>query len=205
VARFTHTATDGTSSQREGGEAIGFALRVGTHVGSTWGVEAEFARPSEIENAGRPEILPLAYSDLPADLIAQLVTGSVGTAASSLPVVYPIPYDILTSERNTTFSTTAWVRQGLSRRSALVYLGGVGVHRIETRTEYTFGPIRGPISFSLPSKTRTRTVTYSVRPVVGIEWRMGMTDQLELVVGTRLHGLEGGVLIRPSVGLGWIF
>ena len=41
------------------GEALGFALRLGTGLGSRWGVEVEFVRPGEITSEQTPEILPL--------------------------------------------------------------------------------------------------------------------------------------------------
>lgn len=199
VVRFTHSEAEGVPSLLGGGEATGFALRVGTPLGSRWGVEAEFARPSTIENeGGGPDVVPLVYRGLPYEVVGGQLD----------PRIYPIiSYRVRTSQRNTTFSTAVWARQDLSPRFALVYLGGVGFHRMERDIEYTYGP--GPrllaIPIIVPPRSRTDTVTYTARPLVGIEARIGMTDHLELVPGVRLHGLESGVLVRPSVGLGWTF
>src|SRR5215510_15239726 len=52
-------------NQPTGGEAIGFALRVGSEIGTRWGVELEYARPQEIENEFSPGIVPL-----PVDVLA---------------------------------------------------------------------------------------------------------------------------------------
>src|SRR4029434_2640504 len=45
----THSETSLGGDLPSGGEAIGFALRVGTPLGSRWGVELEFTRAGEIE------------------------------------------------------------------------------------------------------------------------------------------------------------
>jgi hypothetical protein len=48
-------------------------------------------------------------------------------------------------------------------------------------------------------------VSYRAGPVAGVEARIWLTDQVQLVPGVRLHGLDGGWLVRSSVGLGWTF
>src|SRR5687768_10901617 len=58
--RSTHTESSGLPLSGAGGEAVGVALRVGTPLGAVWGVEAEFARPSEIEDETQPQLLPFA-------------------------------------------------------------------------------------------------------------------------------------------------
>src|SRR5262245_53929116 len=50
VLRSTHTEFTSGPDNSTDGEAIGFALRVGTPLGSRWGIELEFARPGEIES-----------------------------------------------------------------------------------------------------------------------------------------------------------
>lgn len=206
IVRFSRSETQGVRDLSGGGEAIGFALRVGTPLGSSWGVEAEFARPAEIENEGAPDVIPLAYQTLAWS--SQGVTGSV--VAGDLPtrLIYPpFSYQVRTSQRNTTFSTGVWARQDVSTRAALVYSGGVGFHRTETDIEFTYGPVRGipTIPVIIPPRSVTETITYSARPFAGIDARIGMTDHAELVLGVRLHGLRDGVLVRPAVGLGWTF
>ena len=56
----------------------------------------------------------------------------------------------------------------------------------------------------LPPRS-TETIVYSVRPNVGLEGRIRMTDHAEFVPGIRLQGLQDGWLIRPSVGINWTF
>jgi hypothetical protein len=201
IVRFSRSETRGARDVSDGGEAIGFALRVGTPLGATWGVEAEFARPSEIENEGAPDVFPAAYrSVINVGLVVPDIT----------PVIYPpISYRVRMSTRTTTFSTGLWAKQDLSARVALVYSGGAAFNRTEREVEYSYGAIPLPrlaqIEAILPPSSLTEAIHYSVRPFVGIGARIGMTEHLELVPAARLHGIESGVLIRPSVGLGWTF
>ena len=181
------------------GEAFGFGLRLGTPVGSRWGVELEFVRPGEITSDQTPDILPL------------LTTG-VGTVPSSTrPNVYdpsifpdslilPISYRVRTTQRRTTLSTALWVRQEISRRFSLAYLGGVAFGRTDSEVELSFGSVRPTI---IP--TVSESINYDVAPMVGVEGRIRMGGQVDLVPGIRLHGTEGGWLIRPAVGLAWTF
>ena len=205
LVRLSRSETQGVRDLSGGGEAIGFALSVGTPLGSNWGVEAEFARPAKIENQGAPNVIPLAFQSVAR---STLVTTTLPGVDPASPLIFPpISYEIRTSQRNTTFSTGVWVRQALSPRASLVYLGGVGFHRTETAVEFSYGPIRGvpaiPIVF--PPRSLTETITYSARPFAGLEARVGMTEQAALALGVRLHGLRDGVLVRPSIGLSWNF
>lgn len=120
IVRLSGTRTVVSGDVSRGGEALGFTVRVGTPLGDRWGVEAEFARPAEIEEERANDILPLA-------LIAESLPP--GTA---LPTRLFPPISYRTTHRNTTISTAAWVRQDISARAALVYLGGLGFYRSES-------------------------------------------------------------------------
>jgi hypothetical protein len=65
IVRTSHTESS-FDNDTGSGEAIGFAVKVGTPVGSTWGVELEFARPSVIRSAA-----DLVYPAIPAALSAE--------------------------------------------------------------------------------------------------------------------------------------
>jgi len=186
-------------NQPSGGEAIGFALRVGSELGARWGVELEFARPQEITNDFAPGVVPL-----PA---ATLVPGVVGGVFPPDAVqTYPVfSYRIRTSQRNTMVSSAVWARHEISRRMSLVFLGGVGFHRTTSDTSVTFEPrLPSPFPIALPPSV-TNATNYDAGPFAGVEGRIGLTDHAHLVTGVRLHGISGGWLFRPSVGLGWNF
>ena len=200
VLRLDSVESAGVNSSR-GGEAIGFALRLGTELGAKWGVELEFARPAEIDTDISPGIVPL-----PAELTVN--SGSVaGTILPGTGLVFPsYSYRIRTKERNTTLSTALWARQQLTPKVSLVYVGGAGFRRSTSEVAISFDlpPFLG-IPIIRPSSSVTSSTTYGVGPFVGVESRIGLTDHVQLVPGVRLHGVTGGWLLRPSVGLGWNF
>jgi hypothetical protein len=184
----TSVITDGPSG---GGEAIGFSLRVGTPLGAQWGVEAEFARPSEIEEDIANRILPLA-------------TTPSAIPGLTLPTIFP-PFSYRTTVRNTTLSTSAWFRQDFTARSSLVYMAGLGFVRTDRGFGLSVDPraLAGTALSLLPPTTET--VLYSVKPFVGIEARLSMGEHAQLVPGIRLHGVDNGWLLRPGVGVNWMF
>ena len=199
VVRQNRVESVGTTQSADG-EAIGFALRVGSELGRRWGVELEFARPSEITNDFSPGIVPLP---------ATLTPGAIGANTGSPEIIGQIfptfSYRIRTTQRNTMLSSAVWARQEISSRMSVVYLGGIGFHRTTSEVALTFEPrplIGIPIVFP---PAVTNSTTYDVGPFAGIEGRIGLTDHAQLVPGIRLHGIQGGWLFRPSVGLGWNF
>jgi hypothetical protein len=194
IVRSTHTNNAGYDDGA-GGEALGFALRVGTPLGAAWGVELEFARPAEIEDEGQPRVLPLA---LQRSGIAPVEAGQV---APVYPFVYP--YQVRTSHRNTTLSAAVWAQQQLSARFAMVYLGGMGFYRSEHEYDLAYSPLVRAIPLILPFESET--IVYGVRPMAGVESRIPMTEHAQLVPGIRLHGSDNGWLIRPSIGIAWTF
>ena len=192
IVRVGGTRTVLSGDVSPGGEALGFTVRVGTPLAERWGVEAEFARPAEIEDERANDILPLA-------LIESLPPGV------SLPTGLFPPFSRRTTYRNTTISTGAWVRQGLSARASLVYLGGLGYYRSEREVALSFDPraLIAPLPAILPYETET--VMYGVKPFAGLEARIDMGGRAQLVPGIRLHGIDGGWLVRPGIGVNWMF
>ena len=102
------------------------------------------------------------------------------------------------------------MRQELSPKVSLAYIGGAGFHRNERELELEFQPFI-PINFPIPipippiAPTISESVQYDVRPFVGIESRIGLTEHTQLVPGIRLYGVDGGWLLRPAVAFGWVF
>ena len=191
IVRTSH-AEGAFESDSGSGESIGFAIKVGAPVGANWGVELEFVRPSEIESTGGlayPLYQLASAGNLPS--VLQFVDPSIPTA------IFPIPSQIERRDRYTTLSPVLWASQTLSDKVMLVYLGGAAFNRTEREFGYTFNNLR-PISFS-------KTIEYGVRPMVGFESWIGLSDHLTLVPGIRLHGIQDGWLVRPAVGVSWSF
>jgi hypothetical protein len=207
VLRSTHTELAIGPDNSTDGEAIGFALRVGTPLGGRWGVELEFARPGEIESEFSGSI-PLASG---IDPLVLLQTSRVVPPGATLPQIFPpiLPYRVRSTQRYSTLSTSVWFNQSLSPRLSLVYLAGMGFSRTTFESDSRFEilpalPAINTVPAGFPSVT-TKTVTYGVRPLAGFEARIKLTDHADLVPGIRLHGLENAWLLRPAVGIAWNF
>jgi len=191
---------DSRSGDSGNGEALGFALRLGGAIAPRWGVELEFVRPGEITSDETSQILP-ALSGATVSAIYDL------SNLPSLPpesIVFP-PYSFRfqSTQRRTTLSTSLWVRQQLTRRFSLAYIGGVAFGRTTYELEVNYVPVRPTILPITPS--RSEAITYNIGPMVGVEGRIRMGGQVNLVPGIRLHGNQGGWLIRPAIGLAWSF
>ena len=196
LARYSNSTVDGLSAgQNAGSESIGFALRVGVPLGSVWGVEAEFAVASEVESGLSPNLAAVSSAQL--------------TFIPDLSL--PYGFDIRQTDQRSAFSSLVWARQQLTGRSSLVYLGGVSFGRTATTTNinYNFIPLPAIPGLSrptiLPPSQQFAGVFYDVHPVVGVEGRIRLTDHMELVPGVRLTAVSSGLVIRPAVGLGWVF
>lgn len=196
IVRTGHTESAGFDSDSGSGDAVGFALRIGTGMGSNWGVELEYARPSMIKSS-RQVVYPLFSSALvgtPQGALQELVA----TLPTIYPPQYPFPVAIETRERHITISTVLWTNQHVSERVDLVFLGGVAFERFDQESGYGFGADVIPFFSS-------RTIAYGARPVVGLESWVGLTEHVTLMPGIRLLGVQNGWSIRPAVGLGWSF
>jgi hypothetical protein len=190
---------DSRTGDSGNGEALGFALRLGTEVGRRWGVEVEFVRPGEITSDQIPPILP-AYYTVTAEPVAPILPGVLPDPS----VVFPsFSYRFRANQRRTTLATALWVRQEFSRRFSLAYVGGVAFGRTESELEISYLPIR-PTIIPIPPSVN-ESVNYDVAPMVGVEGRIRLAGPVALVPGLRLHGTDGGWLIRPSLGIAWMF
>jgi len=192
VSRFDRVEAAGFNDVTAGGEVVAFSLRLGTAVRENWGVELGFTRPSKLEresNRGFPIPL-LANASAPI---------GIGIAIPAFEATTRV------ERRNTTLDALAWVAQPVGSRVDLVYLGGIAFNRIVEDINFQF--TRRIVGIVVPNSTRT--ITYDVGPVAGIEARIGLTDHVRLVPGVRLQSLGGnaaqGWLLRTSAGLAWQF
>jgi len=190
---------DSRTSESGNGEALGFGLRLGAEVGRRWGVEVEFVRPGEITSEQIPTVLPGYYTVTPEPVPPILPNGLPDPS-----LVFPsFSYRLRATQRRSTLSTALWARQEISRRVSLAYLGGVAFGRTESELEISYLPMR-PTIIPIPPSVN-ESVNYDVAPMVGVEGRIRMAGSVALVPGLRLHGTDGGWLIRPSLGLAWMF
>lgn len=207
LTKSNESTTNGMTFPSGDRDSIGWGLRVGTTLGSRWGVELEFNRSGELEMQNGPIILgqsllngSAAFPQLPT--LPGLVEGR--------RAIFPAP-EFHTDQRNTTWNTSAWVSQPLGTHADLVILGGFGFSRVVQNTEYSIsGPRRLLDLIPIAQRSyRTRTINYGVGPLVGAEVRIRMTDHLALTPGFRAQSLGNNLarvlLLRPSVALHWTF
>jgi hypothetical protein len=155
---------DSRAEDSGNGESLGFALRLGSPIGAKWGVEAEFVRPGEITSNQVPQIFP-------ATLELTAVQGIPGLPNQGLydPLIFPpISYEFRSTQRRSTLSTSLWVRQEISSRVSMVYLGGVAFGRTSNEVEITYTFPRQTI-LPLPpiSPLINESISYDVQPMVG--------------------------------------
>ena len=188
VVRLSGSSDFGSTGS---GEALGGALRVGTPLGERWGVDLEFARTGEIE--AQPDIRILA------DAFPTIGPGVL---------IFPQP-EISTRRQASTLTTMLWWQHDLGERFDLVYLGGAAFTRSDSQLtiEFPIIPLPSPIGgVPLPSRVLDQeSVSYSTGVAVGLDGRIWMTERLRLVPGLRLLTIPGGWVVRPAVGIQWVF
>lgn len=176
------------------GEVLSGALRLGTSLGNRWGVELELGVPGRLES----DRAPAGYT------VSNFSTGLNVPGPVSFDIRDIIAPTIRTERRSVTVSSVAWVRQRVSDSVDLAYVGGLGFFRVTQSTDVSFNSGRLP-PLIVPQPGRSRSVSYGVGPVVGMEGRIALTDHVRLVPAVRLFGIDRTWLLRPTVGLGWAF
>ena len=205
ISRVSHSDTVFTGGSG-GAQVFSWDLRVGTLIGSAWGVELGYVR-SLSDRSNQPFAVPLA--------------------ALAPNIVLPANFSITASHARSSFDAVAFARQH-ARAVDLVYLGGLSFLRDRTDVTTNFG---GPASAgsdlqftggaaysilipasasaiaipSIPIRIGGSTTTYSTHPLVGMEARIAMGGHARLTPGIRLQGISQGWLFRPYVGVGWQF
>jgi hypothetical protein len=180
IARVSHSDTAFASGGSGGSEVFSWDLRVGTSIGSAWGAELGYVR-SLSDRSNQPFAIPLA---------------TVGPQ-----IALPVNFSIVARHHRSSFDAVAWARQHAGAID-LVYLGGLSFLRDRTDISTNLG---SPVPVAIPVRFGGNTITYSTHPLVGMEARVKMGDHARLMPGIRLQGIGDGWLIRPYVGVGWMF
>ena len=121
------------------------------------------------------------------------------------PIIPPIVYEVHSSVRHTTLAASLWFQQQLSASVGLAYLGGMSFGRTTSEFQVSYTGFPRGLPVVPPPSITSESIEYGVRPMVGFEVRIAMTDRARIVPGLRLHAESGLWLVRPSVALGWSF
>jgi hypothetical protein len=201
IVRATSVTGSGAPYSPGSGESWSAAIRAGTQITPQVGVELEWLRPGEIEDSGSGPVY--IATELQRPVPSDLVPPGLILDASIFPIISQ-----QTRLRTSTLGALVFVRQSAGARVDLVYLGGIGFSRVVHEIEYGV-PRPLPAALSIVPPYRTRTTQYGAGPVVGAEGRIQMTGHARLIVGMRLHALGqsliDGWVVRPNLGLAWIF
>jgi len=200
VSRFSHATSNLYASPSNDAEVLSGALRVGTSVGSNWGVELEFVRAGRSHTEG-PVVSPLLQAGSVSATITQLLPP--GVVPGTIPIPVPFEYRSDVTRRHASVDAVAFVRQTAGSMVDLVYLGGLAFSRERADVAQSVVPVFRTIAS--PATFRSTFIQYDTRPLVGMEARIRFTSRIRLIPGFRLQGLSEGWLMRPYVGLGWFF
>jgi len=179
------------------GETIGFDVRIGRGLGERWGVELAFARGGRSERRETQAFASIVGSVTP------IITPTLPGGSPTIPTVVFPDFELLTERQHTTIDVGTWLRQELGERVDLAFLGGISFSRLDAEEQFLITDPR--LAVFSPFSSEIETVHYGVGPVVGAETIVELSDRLALTAGARLHGVGGGWLIRPSVGVRWQF
>jgi hypothetical protein len=202
VSRVSHTDSNFYASP-DGSETLSGSVRVGTVIGPSWGVEAEFVHSGSSHDQVSPSVQPLATNTSTAGAAPIASFTFTSTSANVIPIRF-VQSDVRQSHSD--LDALVWVRQAVGGSVDLVYLGGVAFSRERTEITQNFPTILGLFAPLPPNSAfRSTTISYGTRPLAGIEARIGFTSHVRLIPGVRLQGITEGWLLRPYVGLGWFF
>ena len=200
VSRVSHTDSSLYSSPSNDAEVLSGSLRVGSSLGTNWGVELEFVRSGRSHYSQNPLISPLA-DGVNVGSVTSILSG--GVSPVGIPISSPVNFQTDVRSSHSDLDAVLWARQRLGGSIDMVYLGGLVFSRERVEVTQTFPTVVRALAPS--GGFRTTFIDYGTRPLVGAESRIRMTSHMRLMPGLRLQGLGEGWLLRPYVGLGWFF
>ncbi len=182
---------EGLIDADRGGTTPGLAVRAGIELGQRWGAEVEVAHALTLEHS--------RMNEFPRG-------GGFGVIPGGF-----IPRFRVESEQETTaVNALAWVSYAASARIDVVLLAGASFNRTSVDRRLRFDPSvlagfpPGSVTITVGPEC-TRTTTYDVGPLVGIETRVAFGDHVRLVPAFRMSSAGVGWSLRPTVGINWMF
>ena len=131
-------------------------------------------------------------------------------SSNSRPRVVTVRREVITLQSRTrnrtlSFDTLIRFRARQGRRLRIGYLGGLSFLRLQRQFD-TIAPADTPDSL-VPRPTEL--LSYGVAPTIGLDAHLDVTDHLIVVPAIRVSAFNmdgvSGVLLRPRIGVGWVF
>jgi len=160
------------------GQAAGIAAAFGSSLGARWDLEVGFDAPRDSANS-RPRVVTVRREVI----------------------------SLQSRTRNRALSVEALIRFRARRagRVQIGYLCGLSFLRLHRHFD-TLAPADTPESL-VPRPTEL--LSYGMAPTVGVDAHLGVTDHLIVVPAVRVSAFNfdgvSGVLLRPRIGVGWVF
>ena len=198
----------GMSGEGRGGTVAGGALSVGVHLTERVSARFEWSLTDALKQSQGLS----AYSS--GSLLGVLAGGAMGfttgftTSFPTTPSVSFGPQSVET--QRTTAAGFALLGYHLGAgRTSLELLGGVGLLNQNVTTSYVYDRrmLGSPGGFNLPFPTVNddKTSSYHAVAVLGADLAVTLVGHAAIVPQVRAYALNGGLSIRPGIGLRWTF
>ncbi|MEZ5292270.1 MAG: hypothetical protein R2745_14415 [Vicinamibacterales bacterium] len=191
IEKVGATAGFGVPWPDQGGTVAGGGLGLGIQLTPSISARLEWSATDTLKSSSTVGPLPLVTSPLVA-----MPNGF--PHSGTLPFVVDQQY-----ERRRT-STTALALLGYrlgGERLGLELLGGLGVVYLDQRESYDVRILGA----SLVPSTDYRTAAYRAVAAVGADVPVALTRHASLVPSVRAWAVDGGLTLRPGVGVRWTF
>ncbi|MGE3470917.1 MAG: hypothetical protein AB7O28_11250, partial [Vicinamibacterales bacterium] len=175
----------------QSGAVAGGGLGLGIQLTPAVSARIEWSATDTLTSSSMAGPLPLASFSLVAMPNGFPQTGTL-----------PLVVDQQSERRRT--STTALALLGYrlgGERLALELLGGLGIVYLDQRESYDVRILGA----SLVPSTEYRTAAYRAVAAVGADVPVALTRHASLVPSVRAWAVDGGLTLRPGVGVRWTF
>ncbi len=199
-AAIEKAPTFGGLGRDGGGTVAGGALGIGVHLTERVSARFEWSLTDALEQSQGVGI----YS--PGSL-ESLIAGTgfgFGTSVPALPSFSLLPQSV--ESKRTTAAGFALLGYHLGGgRTSIELLGGVGLLNQDVTTSYVYQRRGlGGLDLPFPSADDKNSSYYAVA-VVGADIAVTLTGHAAIVPQVRAYAVNGGLSVRPGVGLRWTF
>jgi hypothetical protein len=196
------------------GTVVGGGIRAGAFLASSWTLEVSLDRGATLDKTIGQQPTPLVLSTAPT--LSTLTTLPV-RALPSPSIVLP-QFDEQASTKTTGTSVLLAYHPPSGNRLRAGFAGGLTfMHTATTLVETIRYTVVGdgtipppgvtiiPVPIPAPITTRIDTVSNQLAATVGAEVAVALSTHVAVVPEIRAHGFDGRFVIRPGVGVRWLW